>query len=345
MPTRTAEKAHADFWVLIPPGTERELLAPLPVRTLPGIGPATAELLRRAGITTVGETARAGEAELLRLLGKAHGASVHAMASGVDERPVVADRDHKSISVEDTFDVDVTDRARIRLEVARLADRCVGRLRAAGRSGRTIVLKVRRYDFSTLTRSETLRGPTDDPVVVREAAERLLEGVDTTAGGRGRGAGGRGGGGRPAGGGGAGGPGPGWERLRPCVFVQVKDGKRGFCLARGFGDGCKSQEPEVPRRWLPGLDVTHGRFGAGWVQGSGVGRVTVRFERPGSGPGRVRTFAVDDPELISSQPLPLAAVRPSPSVQSGRSARSPGEASRPKSASSASSPRPGTSSP
>lgn len=95
---------------------------------------------------------------------------------------MVAERDAKSISVEDTFEVDLTDRARVRSEVLRLADRCVQRLRAAGRSGRTVVIKVRNYDFSTLTRSETLRGPTDDPAVIREAAVRLLEMVDTTGG-------------------------------------------------------------------------------------------------------------------------------------------------------------------
>ena len=82
---------------------------------------------------------------------------------GVDNRPVVADRDVKSVSVEDTFDSDLTDRARVRYEIDRLAERCVQRLRGAGRSGRTVVVKVRRYDFSTLTRSETLRAPTDDP--------------------------------------------------------------------------------------------------------------------------------------------------------------------------------------
>ncbi|NSC20453.1 DNA polymerase IV, partial [Streptomyces albus subsp. chlorinus] len=177
-----SEQAKPDGLVLIEPGTERERLAPMPVRTLPGVGPATGEVLRRAGITTVGEVAEAGEDELLRLLGKAHGASVHAMAHGIDDRPVVAERDAKSVSVEDTYDVDLTDRTRVRLEVERLAGRCVTRLRAAGRSGRTVVLKVRSYDFSTLTRSETLRGPTDDPDVVREAALRLLAGVDTTAG-------------------------------------------------------------------------------------------------------------------------------------------------------------------
>ncbi|WP_138908950.1 DNA polymerase IV, partial [Streptomyces chryseus] len=177
-----SEQAKPDGLVLIEPGTERELLGPMPVRVLPGVGPATGEHLRRAGMTTVADLAEAGEDELVRLLGKAHGVSLYRMAVGHDERPVVAERDAKSVSVEDTFEVDLHDRVRVRNEVVRLSDRCVQRLRAAGRSGRTVVLKVRRYDFSTLTRSETLRGPTDDPAVVREAAGRLLESVDTTGG-------------------------------------------------------------------------------------------------------------------------------------------------------------------
>ncbi|NXY98233.1 DNA polymerase IV, partial [Streptomyces sp. BR123] len=177
-----SEEAKPDGLLLIEPGTERELLAPMSVRTLPGVGPATGEHLRRAGITTVGELAEAGEDELVRLIGRSHGVGLYRMALGRDERPVVAERDAKSVSVEDTFDVDLHDRVRIRTEVQRLADRCVQRLRGSGHSGRTIVLKVRRYDFSTLTRSETLRGPTDDPAVVREAAARLLEAVDTTGG-------------------------------------------------------------------------------------------------------------------------------------------------------------------
>ncbi|WP_333757059.1 DNA polymerase IV, partial [Streptomyces sp. IBSBF 3352] len=175
-----SEEAKPDGLVLIEPGTERRLLGPMSVRVLPGVGPATGDHLRRAGIHTVEEIAEAGEDELVRLLGKAHGHALYAMALAHDERPVVAEREAKSVSVEDTYDVDIHDRLRVGLEVQRLADRCVRRLRGAGLSGRTIVLKVRRYDFSTLTRSETLRGPTDDPAVVREAAARLLEGVDTT---------------------------------------------------------------------------------------------------------------------------------------------------------------------
>ncbi|WP_422398202.1 DNA polymerase IV [Streptomyces hygroscopicus] len=317
-----SEQAKPDGLVLIEPGTERDLLGPMPVRTLPGVGPATAEALRRAGIHTVAETREAGEAELVRLLGRAHGASLFLMANGRDERPVVAERDAKSISVEDTFDVDLTDRTRVQLEIARLADRCVRRLREAGRSGRTVVIKVRRYDFSTLTRSETLRGPTDDPGVVREAAARLIEGVDTTAGVRLLGVGVSG----------------LADYTQEDLFAQAAraaqaaeaaQAARGAQAAQGAraahealeggrrtpgpatpehvaaGAGEASEGAGKPRRWLPGSDVRHAEYGAGWVQGSGVGRVTVRFEEPWSEPGRVRTFAVDDPALEPAEPLPL----------------------------------------
>ncbi|MGW6884923.1 DNA polymerase IV [Streptomyces sp. MT206] len=359
-----SEEAKPAGLLLIEPGTERELLAPMSVRTLPGVGPVTGQHLRRAGITTVGELAEAGEDELVRMLGRSHGVGLHRMALGLDDRPVVAERDTKSVSVEDTFDVDLHDRVRIRYEVQRLADRCVGRLRDSGHSGRTIVLKVRRYDFSTLTRSETLRGPTDDVAVVREAAARLLESVDTTGGVRLLGVGvsgladytqedlfafalaaeGEEAGSDPAGldaagpdtagpdttadpagadgavEGGLDGPagvvgapgalgasGAGLDPVGGVGGAQVSAGADGSAAAAEVhgADGAPGEGVGVGRRWGAGSDVRHAVYGAGWVQGSGVGRVTVRFERPGSGPGRVRTFRVDDPELTPSDPLPL----------------------------------------
>ncbi|MFJ2744671.1 DNA polymerase IV [Streptomyces sp. NPDC087440] len=297
-----SEEAKPDGLCLIAPGTEREMLAPMSVRILPGVGPATGDHLRRAGMTTVAHLAEAGEDELVRLLGKAHGASLHRMAQGLDDRPVVAERDAKSVSVEDTFDVDLHDRVRVRSEVERLADRCVERLRGAGRSGRTVVLKVRRFDFSTLTRSETLRGPTDDPGVVREAAARLLEGVDTTGGVRLLGVGVSG----------------LADFTQEDLFAQAAEAAAAAAAAGGTAAEEVAPEPveaavEVPeaeaageRRWLAGHDVRHAEYGAGWVQGSGLGRVTVRFEEPGSpGPGRVRTFRVDEPGLERGEPLPL----------------------------------------
>ncbi|MCX4777002.1 DNA polymerase IV [Streptomyces sp. NBC_01264] len=378
-----SEEAKPAGLLLIEVGTERAHLAPMSVRTLPGVGPATGEHLRRAGITTVGELAEAGEDELVRMVGRSHGLGLYRMALGVDERPVVAERDAKSVSVEDTFDVDLHDRVRIRGEVQRLADRCVERLRGSGHSGRTIVLKVRRYDFSTLTRSETLRGPTDDPAVVREAAGRLLEAVDTTGGvrllgvgvtgladytqedlfafadamaaraGVGEGAGPgpdpgadsdvdpdveravgggpeaevrgqalEGGAGRGAVvGPGAAGQGPGEAAGRERGAGSAEGEAVGQGLGQGPGDGQGAESGRgggvgvegvegVPeRRWAAGGDVRHAVYGPGWVQGSGVGRVTVRFEEPGSPPGRVRTFLVDDPELEASDPMPLVGDR------------------------------------
>lgn len=289
-----SEQAKPDGLVLIEPGTERALLGPLPVRTLPGVGPATGDHLRRAGITTIDEIAEAGEDELVRLLGKAHGHALYAMALARDDRPVVAEREAKSVSVEDTYDVDIHDRVRVELEVQRLADRCVRRLRETGLSGRTIVLKVRRYDFSTLTRSETLRGPTDDPAVVREAAARLLESVDTTGGVRLLGVGVSG----------------LADFTQEDLFAQAAEERT---------DGPEEEPAEEPvgevpvpveHQWRPGHDVRHAELGHGWVQGSGLGRVTVRFETPESEPGRVRTFRTDDPGLEPAQPLPLVRRRP-----------------------------------
>lgn len=287
-----SEQAKPDGLVLIEPGTERAMLGPMPVRTLPGVGPATGDHLRRAGITTVDELAEAGEDELVRLLGKAHGHALYAMALARDERPVVAEREAKSVSVEDTYDVDIHDRVRVGLEVQRLADRCVRRLRGAGLSGRTIVLKVRRYDFSTLTRSETLRGPTDDPAVVREAAARLLDSVDTTGGVRLLGVGVSG----------------LADYTQEDLFAQAAGELTETAAAEEVvTESAEHQPTPAERRWPAGHDIRHTEFGHGWVQGSGLGRVTVRFETPGSEPGRVRTFRVEDPALEPADPLPLTA--------------------------------------
>ncbi|MGY5138908.1 DinB/UmuC family translesion DNA polymerase, partial [Streptomyces nigrescens] len=192
----------------------------------------------------------------------------------------------------------------VRSEVLRLADRCVQRLLAAGRSGRTVVIKVRNYDFSTLTRSETLRGPTDDPAVIREAAVRLLETVDTTGGVRLLGVGVSG----------------LADFTQEDLFAQLATEREAeeaaaAAAAAAAEEAAGGTEPheaeeERPRRWHPGLDVVHDEYGAGWVQGSGVGRVTVRFETPWSAPGRVRTFAVEDPALRPGEPLPLVGGAP-----------------------------------
>lgn len=307
-----SEQAKPDGLVLVTPGQERTVLGPMSVRALPGVGPATEQALRRSGLLTVAEVADQSEEELVRLLGKAHGAGVWFMARGLDERAVVPDRDTKSVSVEDTYEVDLADRDQVLHELDVLAARCVRRLQAAGRSGRTVVIKVRRFDFSTLTRSETLRGPTDDERVIAATARRLAAQVNLTGGIRLLGVG----------------VSQLAEYTQEDLFAQaaaeaeaeaeaaVEAAAAGADAAPAPGDGDPPEQPSSPptasadqaprpRIWLPGQDVTHQEFGPGWVQGSGVGRVTVRFETPDSAPGRVRTFAVADPALTASHPLPL----------------------------------------
>ncbi|WP_329585066.1 DNA polymerase IV [Kitasatospora sp. NBC_01250] len=305
-----SEQAKPDGLVLVAPGQERAVLGPMPVRALPGVGPATEQALRRAGLLTVAEVAEQPEDELVRLLGRAHGAGVSLMARGLDERAVVPDRDAKSVSVEDTYEVDLADRDRVLHELDVLAARCVRRLRAAGRSGRTVVIKVRRFDFSTLTRSETLRGPTDDERVIAATARRLAAQVNLTGGIRLLGVG----------------VSQLAEFTQEDLFAQAaaEAAEEAEAQAAAEAEQADRTEPGEPataptptagadqalgtRIWMPGQDVRHEEFGAGWVQGSGVGRVTVRFETPDSPPGRVRTFLVDDPALSPAEPLPLRPV-------------------------------------
>ncbi|GAA4957261.1 hypothetical protein GCM10023238_24900 [Streptomyces heliomycini] len=248
------------------------------------------------GIHTVDELAEAGEDELVRLLGKAHGHALFAMALARDERPVVAEREAKSVSVEDTYDVDIHDRTRARYGGAAARGAvCVRRLRAAGLSGRTIVLKVRRYDFSTLTRSETLRGPhgrSGGGAGRRHA--RLLDSVDTTGGVRLLGVGVSG----------------LADYTQEDLFAQA--GGHADDLPHEEAETASAPEPETPaeRRWSAGQDVRHTVHGHGWVQGSGLGRVTVRFETPVSEPGRVKTFRSTTRLWNRPEPLPLVPLRP-----------------------------------
>ncbi len=116
------------------------------------------------------------------MLGRSHGASLSELALAHDERPVVSDRETKSVSVEDTFETDLADPVLLAAIVDRHARAVCTRLRKAKLSGRTVTLKVRMHDFATLTRSATLPGPTDRAVSVSRTARALLAELDTAAG-------------------------------------------------------------------------------------------------------------------------------------------------------------------
>ena len=167
---------------MVAPGTELELLRPMHVSVIPGVGPATVERLRRAGVATIADLQQISEDELVRMLGKAHGHVLHQLAFARDDRQVEADRETKSVSVEGTYEQDLTDRRLMESLLTRQAADVARRLRKNGMSGRTVTIKVRLYDFTTLNRSTTLPSPTDDEGVIARRARRLLEDLDTSGG-------------------------------------------------------------------------------------------------------------------------------------------------------------------
>src|SRR5436309_1881784 len=120
--------------------------------------------------------------ELSPLAGRAHGSGLYALARAEDDRSVVPDREAKSVSAEETFERDLTDLDVLGREIDAMAARVGGRLRASAYSGRTVTLKLRRYDFTTLTRSQTLPHPTDDARQIASVARRLLAEAGTGGG-------------------------------------------------------------------------------------------------------------------------------------------------------------------
>ena len=163
-----------DGLVVVPPGTERAFLAPLPVRRLWGIGPKMEERLAKLGIHTIGQLA---DAKATRLLGT-HGIDLQRLARGEDDRPVVADGGPaKSVSVEHTFDNDVGDARKLRQTLLGLADELSRRLRADGMAGRTITLKYRDETFSTTTHAKSRPTPTNVAADLYETSLRLFDDV------------------------------------------------------------------------------------------------------------------------------------------------------------------------
>jgi DNA polymerase-4 len=136
-------------------------LHPLPVAALWGVGERTEDTLVRLGLRTVGDIAHTPLETLRRALGPTVGPHLHALSWGKDARRVVVSEPDKSVGAEETFARDVDDPVTVRRELLRLSERTAARLRAGGQSGRTIVLKVRFADFTTITRSRTLRETTD----------------------------------------------------------------------------------------------------------------------------------------------------------------------------------------
>jgi DNA polymerase-4 len=163
-----------DGFVVVPSDQVQAFLDPLPVGRLWGVGKVGARVFERLGITTIGQL-RAYSPRLLQQHFGNFAGQLWQLAHGVDERPVVSEREAKSISQETTFPRDIDDAAVLRARLQELAAQVAWRLRRNGLQGRTVQIKVRLADFSTLTRAQTLPQPTDITDEILHAALALFE--------------------------------------------------------------------------------------------------------------------------------------------------------------------------
>ena len=165
--------AKPDGLVHVRAGDVPAFLDPLPARALWGVGEKTVEVLDRLGVKTVGDLGRAPSTVLGRLIGEQHARDLHRLATGVDERQVVPYEAPKSIGHEETFETDLDAEEDLLREILALSHRVAARLREDGYRARTVVLKVRLANFTTLTRSRTLPAATDVGAEVHDVAAEL----------------------------------------------------------------------------------------------------------------------------------------------------------------------------
>ncbi|OKH84372.1 DNA polymerase IV [Mycobacterium sp. SWH-M3] len=255
---------------------ERRLLDGLPVRRLWGIGPVAEEKLHRLGIETVGAFAALSDAEVASVLGPTVGGALHRLARGIDDRPVAERAEAKQISAESTFPEDLTTLSQLRDAVGPIGEHAHRRLLKDGRGARTVTVKLKKSDMSTLTRSATLPYATTEAATLVGTARRLLlDPVEV-------------------------GPirlvGVGFSGLsevqQESLFPDLDQPEEVSDIHQPV-----SADPVVGTAWRIGDDVTHPEHGYGWIQGTGHGVMTVRFETRASGPGPARTFSVDTPGI------------------------------------------------
>lgn len=281
-----SEAAKPDGMKVVHPGDELDFTAPLPVRAIPGVGPVTEQKLLTIGFATIAELRKADPGELVRELGRASGESLAELAFARDDRPVSAEREAKSISTEDTFSEDILDRSALVQIMRRDAAQVAKRVQAAGFFARTISIKVRMADFSTISKSRSLGGATDRAEVIADIGEELLAEVDIRGGVRLLGIGTS-----------------NFTRAAQEHLFDIEDDQT-------QPQSVTETATELPvagvrgHGYYPGADVEHDEFGRGWVWGHGLGRVTVRFETRDTPPGPIRTFLEADEQLRRTDDLP-----------------------------------------
>ncbi|ODR26085.1 DNA polymerase IV [Mycolicibacterium porcinum] len=262
---------------------ESRLLDGLPVRKLWGIGPVAEEKLHRLGIETVGALAALSDAEAASVLGTAVGAALHRLARGIDDRPVAERAEAKQISAESTFPEDLTTLRQLQDAIGPIGEHAHRRLEKDGRGARTVTVKLKKSDMSTLTRSATLAYATTEAVTLIGTARRLL--LDPVE--------------------------IGPIRLVGVGFSGLSDSRQESLFPDlEQPDEIADSQHQVAEAaqitqtgWRVGDDVVHPDHGHGWVQGAGHGVMTVRFETRASGPGPARTFPDDTPGFRRADPV------------------------------------------
>ncbi|WP_374971183.1 DNA polymerase IV [Terrabacter sp. BE26] len=306
-----AEKPHG--FTVVPPEMEDEFLLPKPVAALWGVGPATDTTLRRLGIVTVADLRATSREDLVRTLGEAAGWNLYRLARGDDSRPVVVEREAKSVGAERTFAEDLH-RWELPDALEDVLSRALRRLHRHGGGARTVTVKVRLSDFTTVTRSVTLAHPTSEAAELREGAAAALAAADPVEPVRLLGVALSGL--------------THWAQLRlpnPAgeVTQQARTGEPGEApdgtaspeegvllpvddaagaLDGDDVDGERLPAPLTVHTCAVGLDVEHAEHGPGWIAHVDDGIVTVRFEGPGTPPGPELTFDVRRTLLMRTEP-------------------------------------------
>jgi DNA polymerase IV len=265
---------------------ERTVLDRLPVRRLWGIGPVAEDKLHRLGIETIGAFAALSNAEVANILGGTVGPALHRLARGTDDRPVAENAPTKQISAESTFPEDLTTLDQLREAAEPIGEHAHARLEKDGRGARTVTVKLKKSDMSTLTRSATLPYATADAATLIAMARRLL--LDPVEIGPIR----------LVGVGFSGLSHVRQESLFPDLDLMAEDAVSDTRVPPTVTDLAAA-----PPAWRIGDDVSHPEFGHGWIQGAGHGVMTVRFETRATGPGQARTFAADTPGIDRANPV------------------------------------------
>jgi len=271
---------------VVPREQERVLLDALPVRSLWGIGPVAEDKLHRLGVNTIGDFAALSDAEVADILGSTVGPALHQLARGIDDRPVAENAPAKQISAESTFPVDLTTLDQLHEAAVPIGEHAHRRLLRDGRGVRTVTVKLKKSDMSTLTRSATLPYATTEATMLIATARRLLldpvqigpirlvgisfSGLSEVQ----------------------------QESLFPDLELMLTEELSSIGLPQPSADAGRAAPV-----WRVGDDVVHTGYGHGWVQGAGHGVVTVRFETRSTGRGPVQTFSDDDGAVIHANPV------------------------------------------